>query len=182
MIDNTYEKNVLEHMSLQAKLMKACGVYGVSRAIEITLLAMAGEALESIGYILDATKPWKAVEFNVEATQEEVIDIYHFYLQLLILTGSYDYSFKSPEKFRLFESKPKDLTSFENACKMTVEEAAELSRWSDDEELSRFILIQWYRMLTMFQSLEMSPEDVDRIYREKNAKNFNRIKEKLGGN
>lgn len=176
-----YEDKILEHMELQKKLMTACRVFQTERAIEITLLAIGGEALESIGYIMDATKPWKQPKFDIDATREEVIDIYHFYLQLLILTDTYEDVFGDVSKYGWFELKSKDLTAFENACKMTVEVSAELSRWQDEEQLKLFASLQWYRMLTMFQVLEMSPEDVDKLYRSKNAKNFRRIEEKLNG-
>ncbi len=176
-----YEDKILEHMELQKKLMTACNVFNVERAVEITLLAMAGEALESIGYIMDATKPWKQPKFDINDTREEVIDIYHFYLQLLILTDTYNETFGDVDKYGWFELKSKDLTAFENACKMTAEYASELSRWQDEDELATFLVLQWHRMRTMFQVLEMSPEDVDKLYRSKNAKNFRRIEEKLNG-
>jgi hypothetical protein len=169
-------------MELQKRLMNACEVFQVERAIEITLLAMAGEALESIGYIMDATKPWKQPKFDIDATREEVIDIYHFYLQLLVLTDNYKYVFVDYNRdFDVFNAKPNALYEFENACKTTAEYSAELSRWQDDDELATFLVLQWHRMRTMFQVLEMSPEDVDALYKSKNAKNFARIEAKLNG-
>jgi len=183
-----FSNNVFEHMALQSNLMHACKVYMEKRAMEITLLALASECLEAISYILDRTKPWKAHEIDEKHVKEEVIDIYHFYLQMLVLSGLYHNTFsRGIMKF----SEPSDsMLTLESACKISAARAIDLSYYytnntidalknNNEHDLATFATLQWYRMLTMFGVLKLSPEEVDTLYRQKNEKNLMRIKEKM---
>lgn len=187
-VTTKFDDNVFEHMGLQANLMHACNVHMEKRAMEITLLAFAGECLEAISYILDRTKPWKVHEINKEHVKEEVIDVYHFYLQMLILSGLYENTFsRGIMKF----TEPSDsMLALESACKISAARALDLSyfytnnlidglKTNNEHDLATFATLQWYRMLTMFGVLGLSPEEVDVLYRQKNAKNLMRIKEKM---
>ena len=83
--------NVFDHMELQRHLMKVLGVYELPKneQLEVTLLNIAGESIEAMGFVLDKTKPWKDSEIDYDKIKEEVIDVYHFWLQLLVIYDLY---------------------------------------------------------------------------------------------
>lgn len=177
--NSEYFDFIRDHMELQKRLMKACGVFELSKdeQLEVTFLNIAGESIEAMGFVLDRTKPWKESVFDVDKVKEEVIDVYHFYLQFLIVANMYghvvdkdfDFVVEQYEKIEVLKSNLKN----------SGEEALKYARWFLPDELRCFAYHQWDRFLSIFFSLDMTPEDVDRIYREKNARNFERIKEKL---
>lgn len=171
--------NVFEHIELQKRLMNACGVFDLSESeqLEVTFLNIAGESIEAMGFVLDKTKPWKASEFNLDKVREEVIDVYHFFLQFLAITDLYDYL--PSEDFADVAMQSYKVIILKANLMNSGEEALKYARWFLPYELERFAYHQWDRFLSIFFSLDMTPEDVDRIYREKNARNFERIKEKL---
>jgi hypothetical protein len=166
-------------MELQKRLMNACGVFDLSEneQLEVTFLNIAGESIEAMGFILDRTKPWKISYFDVDEVKEEVIDVYHFFLQFLAITDLYSYL--SSESFGEIAIQSDNVVILKDNLMNSGEEALKYARWFLPYELERFAYHQWDRFLSIFFSLDMTPEDVDRIYREKNARNFERIKEKL---
>jgi len=174
-----FEDNVFDHMELQKRLMEVCGVYDLSinEQLEVTLLNIAGESIEAMGFVLDRTKPWKISYFDVDEVREEVIDVYHFFLQFLVVADLYD-KFANFSYGEILVQSDK-IECMKSDLKNSGEEALKFSRWYLPGELEQFTFRQWERMLAIFYALDMTPEDVDRIYREKNARNFERIKEKL---
>ena len=176
-----FKDNIFEHMELQKRLMKSCGVFELSEdeKLEVTLLNIAGESLEAMGFVLDKTKPWKNSEIDYDDLKEEVIDVYHFFLQLLVITDTYSRVINF--SYGYIELMFNKLESMKTALKRSAQEAADLSVWRNKDMINRFVIDQFDRFLTVFFALDMTPEDVDRIYRAKNEKNFQRIKEKLSG-
>jgi len=174
-----FQYKIFEHMELQKRLMKSCGVFELSEdeQLEVTLLNIAGESLEAMGFVLDKTKPWKSSELNYDDIKEELIDVYHFFLQLLVVTGLYEkIDFQQPFRLNL------TLEMFKDELKINIEESAEYARWyMGENDLIFFIENRWCTFVNLFNFLDMTPEDVDRIYRAKNEKNFQRIEEKLSG-
>ena len=173
--------NIFDHMELQRHLMKVCGVYELSKneQLEVTFLNIAGESIEAMGFVLDKTKPWKNSELNFDKIKEEVIDVYHFYLQFLVVTDLYE-KFSGFVFGEVLEQTDK-LECMKSDLKNSGEEALKFSRWYLPGELEQFAYRQWDRLLAIFFSLEMTPEDVDALYRAKNARNFERIKELIDG-
>lgn len=79
-----------EHIELQKRLMDAVGAkysdeVELKRLLLITVLALIDEGLEVVDYEKDSTKPWKSPSFDKLLIKEEVIDIWHFVLQLFAL-------------------------------------------------------------------------------------------------
>lgn len=177
-----FEDRIFDHMELQKRLMTACGVFELSKdeQLEVSFLNIAGESIEAMGFVLDKTKPWKPSEFNLDEVREEVIDVYHFYLQFLVVADLYGHV-SEVDGWPVITYATDKIVSLKRALKEAASEAADLSNWHTKSELEFFSTEQWLRFLTIFFCLDMTPEDVDRIYRAKNEKNFQRIKEKLGG-
>lgn len=171
--------NVFDHIELQKSLMKVCGVFDLPKneQLEVTLLNIAGESIEAMGFVLDRTKPWKISYFDVDEVREEVIDVYHFWLQLLAIYDLYDSV--NDKDFGYIDYVSSEIGMLKSALKTSGSKALDLSDWNDAQSIKWFALDQWERFMTIFFCLNMTPEDVDRIYREKNARNFERIKEKL---
>lgn len=174
-------ENVFDHIELQKRLMDACGVYKLPKneQLEVTLLNIAGESIEAMGFVLDKTKPWKDSELDLDKVKEEVIDIYHFWLQLLAIYDLYDSV--NDKDFGYIDYASSEIGVLKSALKTSGSEALDLSDWNDAQSVKWFALDQWERFMTIFFCLNMIPEDVDRIYRDKNARNFERIKEKMDG-
>lgn len=174
-----FEDRVFGHMELQKRLMEACGVFKLTKdeQLEVTFLNIAGESLEVLGFVLDKTKPWKSSELNYDDIKEELIDVYHFFLQLLVITELYEeIDFQQLYKLNL------TLEMFKDELKINIEESAEYARWyMGERDLIFFIENRWVTFVNLFLFLNMTPEEVDVLYRAKNTKNFLRIKEKLGG-
>ena len=175
-----YSDFIHEHIELQKRLMKVCGVFELPKEeqLEVTFLNIAGESLEAMGFVLDKTKPWKVSEFDLGAIKEEVIDVYHFYLQFLIVADMY-YAVLEKDFGFVLEQYSK-IEILKSNLKNSGEEALKYSRWFLPDELKYFAVHQWDRFLSIFFSLDMTPEEVDALYRAKNQRNFERIKEKLG--
>jgi len=171
--------NVFDHMELQKRLMKVCGVYELPKneQLEVTLLNIAGESIEAMGFMLDKTKPWKDSVLDIDKVKEEVIDVYHFYLQFLIVADMYYHV--DDKDFGFVVEQYGKIEMLKSNLKNSGEEALKYARWFLPDELRYFARHQWDRFLSIFFSLDMTPDDVDRIYREKNARNFERIKEKI---
>jgi len=173
--------NVFDHMELQRHLMKVLGVYELPKneQLEVTLLNIAGESIEAMGFVLDKTKPWKDSEIDYDKIKEEVIDVYHFWLQLLVI---YDlYESVNDKDFGYIDYVSSEIGMLKSALKASGSEALDLSDWNDAQSVKWFALDQWERFMTIFFCLNMTPEDVDALYRAKNALNFERIKEKMDG-
>lgn len=170
---------IYDHMELQERLMDACGVYKLpeDEQLEVTFLNIAGESIEAMGFVLDKTKPWKESVLDIDKVKEEVIDVYHFYLQFLIVADMYYHV--ADKDFGFVVEQYEKIEMLKSNLKNSGEEALKYARWFLPDELRYFAHHQWDRFLSIFFSLDMTPDDVDRIYREKNARNFERIKEKL---
>jgi len=66
-------------------LSNACGVNLLDdqEALVITAMAGAKEFMEMVDFFNDKTKPWKVTSFDRHHVVEELIDVYHFFLQAL---------------------------------------------------------------------------------------------------
>lgn len=180
MSDINYEERIFDHMELQKNLMEVLGVFKLPdpEKMEVALLNIAGESIEALGFVLDKTKPWKESVFDADKVKEEVIDVYHFYLQLLVVADLYE-NVSEIDGWPVITYATNKIVSLKRALKESASEAAELSNWHTKRELEFFSTEQWLRFLTIFFCLDMTPEDVDALYRAKNARNFERIKEKM---
>lgn len=174
-----FEDRIFDHMELQKRLMTACGVFELSKdeQLEVSFLNIAGESIEAMGFVLDKTKPWKESVLDIDKVKEEIIDVYHFYLQFLIVADMYYHV--ADKDFGFVVEQYGKIEMLKSNLKNSGEEALKYARWFLPDELRSFAYHQWDRFLSIFFSLDMTPEDVDRIYRAKNEKNFQRIKEKL---
>ena len=177
--NSEYFDFIHDHMELQKRLMKVCGVYEFPKneQLEVTLLNIARESIEAMGFVLDKTKPWKDSDLDLDNVKEEVIDVYHFWLQLLAIYDLYDSV--NDKDFGYIDYVSSEIGMLKSALKTSGSEALDLSDWNDAQSIKWFALDQWERFLTMFFCLNMTPEDVDALYRAKNARNFERIKEKM---
>ena len=161
--------------------MQACNVYASSSAIRITLLNLCAELLEVIDYLGNETKPWKSKEVDWEHIKEEVVDVYHFYLQLFILSGyseQHDY-YKSVGDSISFDVQPFNTGKLENTCAFVVSQS--MISFIQEKIEEQFLLLLTIKMQQLFDLVGMDDKEVDELYRNKRDKNFQRIQEKMSG-
>lgn len=110
------------HMELQNKLMNVVGASvtdeeSLKNLLKVTALCIIDEVLEVVEFSKDSTKPWKKPDFNESSIKEEIIDVYHFMLQLFVLMGMNEnevdamYRFKNQRNFERIKVKMNAITN-----------------------------------------------------------------------